>query len=231
MRLSVLAPAAVLCLIPLACSSSSSQPNDPNQYAANQPGQYQPAGGQPGAQPGYGQPGYGQPGYTQPGAQPGYTQPGATAPPAGGQPVPGGQPAASSGSATPIAMASALTPVIQAVAAAEVPGMAPEGQAFAGQFQDGQTLEQPLNIQPGKCYSVVAAGMGPSALHIQIVLQPTPMVPPVVLAQDNGGTGANTTLGGKSAGCWKNPTPIGGPGKVILKASGAGVGAAQIFSK
>jgi hypothetical protein len=247
MRLSVFAPAAVFCLLPLAgCGGSDPPPNDPNQYAANQgqypggqpgaypggqPGQY-PPGGYPGGQPGqYQQPG-GQPGqYQQPGTQPGqYQQPG-TQP--GTQPgaQPGTQPASGTGQASPIPMAAMLTPVLQGMAAAEVPGMQPDGQAFAGQFQEGQTLEQPLNIQPGKCYSVVGASAGIQQLDIQIVAQPAPMLPPVVLAQSNT-SGGNATLGGKSAGCWKNPTPIGGPGKVIVKATrGAGAAAAQVFVK
>ena len=58
-----------------------------------------------------------------------------------------------------------------------------------------QVLEQPINIQAGKCYSVVGAGMGITELHIQIVAQPTPMVPPVVLAQDNGGSGRHIVIG------------------------------------
>jgi len=212
MRLSVLAPAAALCLLHLGCGGSDTKANDPSQQnLANNPGQFQ----QPGAQPGYGQPGA-QPGYGQPGAQPGAT--------------PGAQPAAAS-QASPIPMAAMLTPAIQAMAASEVPGMQPEGQAFAGQFQEGQTLEQAINIQAGKCYSVVATGAGIQELDIQIVAQPMPGLPPVVLAQDNT-TGSNATLGGKASGCWKNATPLSGPGKVILKATrGAGTAGAQIFVK
>jgi hypothetical protein len=40
------------------------------------------------------------------------------------------------------------------------------------------------------------------------------------------------TLGGKAAGCWRNPLPIGGPAKVVLKAArGAGMAAAQVYVK
>jgi len=250
MRLSVIVP-ALICLLPLGCGGSDTPPNDPNQYAANNPGQYpqqgygqpgaqpgygQPGYGQPGAQPGYGQPGYGQPGaqpgYGQPGAQPGYGQPGTA--PAGTQPVPqpGAPAAGGGGSATPIALpaAAAVTPVLQALAASEVQGMQPDGQPFAAQFQAGQTFEQAINIQAGKCYAVVGVGAGIQELDIQLVAQPAPMVPATVLAQDQG-TGPNATLGGKG-NCFKNPLPIGGPGKVILKAtSGSGIAAAQVFVK
>lgn len=221
MRLSVLAPAAALCLLHLGCGGSDTKPNDPNQYAANNPGQYQQPGAQMGAQPG-------QPGYGQPATQSGYGQPGATTTaPAGTT----GTSTASGGQASPIPMAAMLSPAIQAMAASEVPGMQAEGQAFAGQFQEGQTLEQPINIQAGKCYSVLASGAGIQELDIQIVAQPLPNVPPVVLAQDNT-TGSNATLGGKASGCWKNATPLSGPGKVILKATrGAGTAGAQVFVK
>ena len=117
-----------------------------------------------------------------------------------------------------------------AMAASEVQGMQPEGGAFAGQFQEGQTLEQPFNIQAGKCYSVIAVGMGVQELDVQIVAQPAPMLPPAVLAQDST-SGPNATLGGRGQ-CFKNPLPIGGPAKVLLRATrGAGVAIAQIFVK
>ena len=49
---------------------------------------------------------------------------------------------------------------------------------------------------------------------------------------ENDTTGPTATLGGKKAGCWKNPTPLAGPGKVILKATkGTGPAAAQVFVK
>jgi hypothetical protein len=108
--------------------------------------------------------------------------------------------------------------------------MQPEGGAFAGQFQEGQTLEQQFNIQPGKCYSVVGVGIGIQELDLQIAAQPVPNIPPTVLAQDNT-TGPNATLGGKG-NCFKNPLPIGGPAKVIVKATkGAGMAVAQIYVK
>jgi hypothetical protein len=227
MRQSVIVPVALLAFAHLGCNPPGPQPNDPSQmnqyggqqgqpgqYGPQQPGQYGPQ--QPGQygpqQPGYGQP---QPGYGQPQAQP--AQP---AQPAGG------------GAATPIAPAAAMaaTPVLQAMAASSMQGMKPEGGAFAGQFQEGQTLEQPFNIQPGKCYGVLGVGLGIQELHVQIVGQPAPMLPPVVIAQDNG-TGPNPTLGGGGQ-CWKNPLPVGGPAKVVVKAThGAGIGVAQIFSK
>jgi hypothetical protein len=141
--------------------------------------------------------------------------------------------ATASTSATPIApvAAAAATPVLQGLATQEAPGMKPDGGPFAGQFAEGQTLEQPFNISPGKCYTVVGVGIGIQELDIQLVAQPLPNAPPIPLAQDST-TGPQATLGGKANGCWKNPTPLGGPGKVILKATkGAGLGMAQVYSK
>ena len=231
MRLSVLVPAALLSLAPLACGPSAPNPNDPSQaqnqygaqgqYGQQPPGQYGQMGGQPGQ---YQQPGqYGQ----QPGApaQPGVpTQPAA---PTGPAPA---QPAAAGGQATPIA-AAALTPALTLLASQETQGMQPEGSAFAGQFQDGQTLEQTFNIAPGKCYAVVAAGLGIQEVHIQLAVALPPPLPNGVVAQDNGSSGPGmSSLGGKGT-CWKNPAPFGGPGKAIIKVRGQGVAAAQIFSK
>jgi hypothetical protein len=245
MRLSLLVPVTLL-LLPLGCSNEP-RPNDPSQYG--QPGYGQQAYGQPGygqpgqpgygqpQQPGYGQPGaYGQPGYGQPGAygqpqpgQPGFGQP---QQPGYGQPAPQGQPAAG-GQAQPMApgAAAAATPILQALGQSEAPGAHPDGGVFAGQFQEGQVLEQPINVQAGKCYTVVAGGMGISQLDIQLVAQPMPMMPPTVLAQSQT-QGPQATLGGKSTGCWKNPLPIGGPAKIVLKATrGSGMAAAQVYSK
>lgn len=58
------------------------------------------------------------------------------------------------------AVAAVLAPALTALTAAEMQGTVPYGGAFAGQFQDGQTLEQAFNIQTGKCYAVVAVGRG-----------------------------------------------------------------------
>jgi hypothetical protein len=116
--------------------------------------------------------------------------------------------------------------------AAEAPGAQPEGSAFAANFQEGQVLEQPINIAPGRCYTVVGAGMGVQQLDIQLVAQPAPMLPATVLAQSQQGSGPTAVLGGKAAGCFRNPLPFGGPAKIVLRATrGAGMAAAQVYSK
>ena len=203
MRLSLLVPVTLLGLMPLACGGSDKDAQDPSQMQ----GQYQ--GGQYPQQQGQ---------YPQ--------QQGQTPTTPAGTPAGGG----TGGQATPIApaAAAAATPVMTAMAQSEVAGMQPEGGAFAAQFQDGQTFEQAFNIQPGKCYSVIGVGLGLQELDIQLVAQQPPL-PAVVLAQDST-TGANATLGGKGQ-CFKNPLPLGGPAKVILKARGQGIAIAQIYVK
>lgn len=244
MRSSVLVCASFTVLALTACGGSTPDPNDPSQVASGQygqTGQYAPTGQ-------YGQ--YGQTGQYDPNAQYGQTgqyaptgqyQPApattATAQPTGlegilaGIPGLGGQPASSgTGSATPIAFAAALTPAIQMLASSEAPGMQADGQAFAGQFQEGQTLTQAINIGAGRCYTILAASAGTiQQLDVQLVIQQAPM-PAMVLAQGSGSTTA--TVGGRSSGCFKNPLPIGGPGQVILKATrGSGIAGAQVFVK
>lgn len=142
-------------------------------------------------------------------------------------------PAAAGGTgstATPIAVPAILSPVITAMAASEVKGMQPEGAPFAGQFSDGQTLEQDINIAAGKCYSVVAAGVGMQNVQVKLVLQPMPQLPPTTLAQ-SAGSGTQAVLGG-GGNCFKNALPVGGPGKVVLTVTGgSGIAGAQVYVK
>jgi len=211
MRISMIVPVALLGLFAVGCGGSDTpDPNDPsqqNQYAqGQQPGSYNPNQ-------------YQQPAPTAPTTTP---PPVATAPAAGAAGAP----------ATPIAPAAAqvATLALQGLAASEAPGMQPDGQPFAAQFQEGQVLEQAINIEAGKCYAVIASGVGIQQLDVQLVLHAPPL-PPQALAQSSG-QGATAILGGKANGCFKNPLPVGGPGKVIVKATrGAGLAAAQIYKK
>lgn len=202
MRVSPLAslPLVTLVVLASACGSSTPKATTPDANNPCPPGQYCPP----------------------PASSLAATPPAPTTAPA---------PSASGSAATPLPLgAAAVTPLLQGMGASEAPNMKPDGSAFAGQFQEGQTLEQPFNIQPGKCYTVVGASVGITELDIQIVAQAAPL-PPVVLAQDDT-TGPSATLGGKKSGCWKNATPLAAPGKVILKATkGSGMAAAQVFSK
>ncbi|MBI4954201.1 MAG: hypothetical protein HY908_19410 [Myxococcales bacterium] len=160
---------------------------------------------------------------------PTYTAPPVTTPaPA---PVPTPDPNAAGGMATPVPATGATMaqPLLDALVAKEVAGMTPDGSAFAGNFQQGQILEQPFQIQPGKCYTVVGVGVGITQLDVQIVLQQPPL--PAVTAAQSSTSGPQAVLGGKGQ-CFKNPFPIGAPGKVVMKAtSGAGLALARIYIK
>jgi hypothetical protein len=137
------------------------------------------------------------------------------------------------GPATPIApmVAAGVQPVLVSMGQAEAQGAQPDGSPFAGQFAAGQVLEQVINIKGNGCYTIVGASVGIQQLDIALVVQPTPAMQPITVAQ-SAGTGPNTTLGGKATGCWRNPTPLAGTAKVILRAtSGQGLAAAQVFSK
>lgn len=220
MRVSVLVPAALMSLLPLACGDSNPQPQDPsmqqNPYGA---GQYQAGQYPPGQYP------PGQPTATYPQQYPTTPQPTATAP------MPTAT--AATGQATPMAPQAAMGAdvILSGLAVQEAPGAQPEGTAFAGQFQEGQILEQPINLQPGKCYTVVAGSLGPiQELDIMIQGQIAPL-PPQTFAQDSS-TGPTATLGGKAAGCWKNPAPLAIPAKIVLRATqGSGVAAAKVYVK
>lgn len=203
-------------------------PQQPGAYP-QQPGAYPQ---QPGAQPG----GFPQ----QPGAQPGQPAPGGTAPagtaPGGfaipGFPAPGGQPSGAAGGS-----AQALDPNVAALAVGpltlfannEAPGMQKDGPIVAGNFQTGQTLEGTFQFQPGKCYTLVASAVGITKLGLEMqYVTPLPGIAPTIQKTTGG---AQVSLGGK-ANCLKPLAPFPAQAKFIVRAeAGAGMAAAQLFSK
>ena len=108
--------------------------------------------------------------------------------------------------------------------------MSREGTIIAGQFKEGQTLEQAIQMLPGKCYTVLAVGVGIQEMDIALVaVTPLPQASPV-LAQDQG-SGASASLGGRGQ-CFKWTLPFGINAKYVLKASrGSGVAAGQLYVK
>lgn len=184
----------------------------------------QPATGQPG----YGQPTTGQPGYGQPTTgQPTTGQP-TTGQPTTGQPATG-QPAACQ--EIDAAAAAPAQPVITSIAAAQVPpGAKPLGGVMACSFQQGQQLSKQVQMQPGKCYTVVGAGVGVTELDLQIVaVTPIPGMAPV-LAQDQE-TGPQAVVG-KNPNCYKWALPLAGTVNVVMTAkAGTGLAAAQVYEK
>jgi hypothetical protein len=167
---------------------------------------------------------------------PTYTQPAPAQPaPTAAQPAPT-QPAPAAGSATGTAqpmqeaLAAAATTPLQMYANTEAPGMAKDGPATAGTFQEGQYLEQQFTFQPGKCYTLVAGAVGPTAIEVEMqYVTPLPGLAPSIGKSTQKGT--QVSMGGK-ANCMRPLSPIAAPAKYILRVTkGAGLAAAQLYSK
>ncbi len=183
-----------------------------------------------------------------PGAAVGQPQPVATAAPgttAPGTPstvpaTPGGTPTAPVVTSAPGTPAQALDPTAAAaatqlltpLAAQNAPGAKALGAAIAGNFQQGQVLETQVQMNPGKCYTVVGAAV-PTVTNLDIELVPLMPVPglasPVVAADQ---TQAATAVVGAAPNCFKWAWPVAGPMKVVVRVSaGQGMAAAQVFEK
>lgn len=205
-------------------------------------GQYpqQPGGYQQPAPGGYQQPAPG--GYQQP--APGGTQPAPTTTAPGGfqfptipgLPAPGGTAPQQGGSSGGLAQridpnfAAAATVPLMAFSQQQAPGMQREGNVAAANFQEGQTMEEAVNLQPGKCYTVLAVGAG--VVEVDISLQLTTPMPGMnaALAQDTG-SGQQAALGG-GGNCYKWPWPMAGQAKYVIKATrGTGIVAGQLYVK
>lgn len=166
------------------------------------------------------------------GPQPAPTQPAPTATqpaPAPTQPAPA---AGGTGTATPMqeSLAAAASTPLQMYANSEAPGMAKDGPAVAGTFQEGQYLEAPFTFQPGKCYTLVAGAAGPTAIEVEMqYVTPIPGLAPSIGKSTQ--KGAQVSMGGK-ANCLKPLSPIPAQAKFILRVTkGAGIAVAQLYSK
>ncbi len=218
-------------------------------------GQY----GQPGyGQPGAGQPGYGQP-QQQPATFPGGStqqpqpQPASTQqqPTFGGIPFPfpipgfpgstsqGGQsgPAPSQGStgggmATPVdpSLSTFATVPLAQLQMQHAPGSNKEGPVLAGNFQEGQSLEQAFQLMPNRCYTIAGTSVGVTELDIKLVVL-TPMTgQPPVIAQDN--MQGATAVVGADKNCFRWQAPFGANAKWIMTATkGSGPAAGQLYVK
>jgi hypothetical protein len=247
MRGSIISVLSWMSLAVLAGVAGCQKQPDTQAQSGYQPGYGQPAYGQPG----YGQPAYGQPAYGQqaaPGQQPAYGQPGYGQPPAQPSqpaPQPGYAPTAQPTAAPPAqpapageaqqvdpTYAAAAKPILNQLARTQaMPGARPVGSTLVGNFKQGQTLTSQIQLQPGKCYTVVAAGLPPvSEVNVQFVaITPLPGMAPVI-AQDQD-TGTQAVLG-KQPNCFKNPAPFAFPVKLVLTvAGGNGVAAAEVYEK
>ncbi len=123
-------------------------------------------------------------------------------------------------------MAAAVQPVVQQLGKGQaVPGSKPFGNLIVGNFAQGQTLEEPVQLGANKTYTVVAVG-GPGVTEVNVKLLP-PMVS-MIIAQDQT-SGPQAVLGPNPG--WKSG-PIAAPMRIIIEVpQGQGVVAAQIYEK
>ncbi len=173
------------------------------------------------------------------GATPGATAPTGTATPAPTATTPAGIPGVATTTSGPTATpldptaAQAATQLIVPLGAQHaVAGAKPVGSAIAGNFQQGQSLEAQVQMNPGKCYTVVGVGLPPVGnLDISLVpALPIPGLPAATMAADN--TVASTAIVGDKPNCFKWAFPMSGMMKVVMTVSqGSGVAAAQVFEK
>ena len=149
-----------------------------------------------------------------------------------GLPPWGGGGAPSGPMATPVDpnVAAAATTLLGTVAASQAPGMQKDGPGVAGQFAEGQVLEGQFQFVPGKCYTLVAAGIGIQQLDVEMFYTtPIPGLNPSI----GKGTpsGATTVMGGGN-NCLKPLSPMAAPAKFVVRATkGGGLAAAQLYSK
>jgi hypothetical protein len=205
------------------------------------------AGGYQQGQVQYGQAGYGGQAGGAPSAggglsaPPGYGQAGAAATPlstggVGGAtstpaPAAGG---AHTGSAQVIdpGAASMVQPIINELAKQfVVAGSKAIGAPLVGNFQTGQTLEGQVQLQPQKCYTVVATALPPvTELNVQLIaVTPLPNLTPVLAADSDTGP---TAVIGKKPNCYKWPFPLPAPVKVVAQVvGGSGLAAVQVYEK
>ena len=147
---------------------------------------------------------------------------------AGAAPVEAGAPSKHAKPLDPAA-ASVATQLIGPAAQAAAPGAKPMNIALAGEFSQGQTLEAVIQLEAGKCYTVVGAGAPPiQNVDVQLVpVSPLAGVAPIV-AQDQ--TAAPIAVVGEKPNCFKALFP--GPMKVVLGVSaGQGIAAAEAYVK
>lgn len=121
-----------------------------------------------------------------------------------------------------------LTPL----AATYVPeGAVPVGRLVAGQFAAGQSLQEPVTLKPGACYTVVAIAAAPVS-ELDVALTPAIPIPGFnPTAAKDSETGLVATIG-KKPGCFKWALPAAGAMTLtVTVAAGQGVAAAQVYEK
>lgn len=121
-----------------------------------------------------------------------------------------------------------LTPLV----ATYVPeGAVPVGRLVAGQFTQGQSLQEPVTLKPGACYTVVAIAAAPVS-ELDVALTPAIAIPGFnPTAAKDSETGLVATIG-KKPSCFKWALPAAGSMTLtVTVVGGQGVAAAQVYEK
>ncbi|MBI4705520.1 MAG: hypothetical protein HY744_30875 [Deltaproteobacteria bacterium] len=132
----------------------------------------------------------------------------------------------------------ALSTQILARAAAEAPGMKPEGAFACERVPEGKGASVPLFMQPGRCYTILGHSF-PNVTEVDLHLLLDPLggaaLPGMAalnprIAQD-ADIGAQAAIGRK-ADCYPYAFPIGAAARVeVVARTGEGPVAVQVFSK
>lgn len=116
---------------------------------------------------------------------------------------------------------------LRAAAAQYAPGMAAEGPVAKGSLAEGGHIDFVVNINPSRCYAIVAYGAGLADLDVNL------LAPPFynLLAGQDGLAGPTAVIGASPRPMCPM-LPVAVPYKVDLHAKhGSGSVAAQLFSK
>jgi hypothetical protein len=135
------------------------------------------------------------------------------------------------GTAQPIdpALAGVAAAILDKVAGNLAPGMSRDGAPMAAVFQPGQTMEQVIPLQTGRCYTLLAAGPAVQAWDLSLIFVAPPMPILPVLAHETA-TGTTAALGG-NGNCFKWSWPPAQARVVVKVTQGGGIAVAQLYSK
>jgi hypothetical protein len=129
--------------------------------------------------------------------------------------------------------AAPVQPILSQLAASKAPpGAKPFGAVMVANFQPGQQLEAQVQMVPGRCYTLVGAGLPPSVTELDlklVAITPTDGMPPLLAADST--TGAQAVIG-ERPNCFKWDSPDPAPVLVVVSVTGgSGLAAAQLFAK
>lgn len=116
---------------------------------------------------------------------------------------------------------------LRAAAAKYAPGMSPDGQVAKGNLAEGGHIDFVVNMEPSKCYTIVAFGAGVVDLDVNL------LAPPFynLLAGQDGMAGPTAVIGAAPRPMCPM-IPVAVPYKIDLHAKkGGGQVAAQLYSK